>query len=44
MERAIAQKIVGFVKTVEDVAHKKSDRSQIKNAQLMEEVVALKKE
>ena len=44
MERAIARKIVWFFRTVEDVAHKRIDDLRVKNAQLIEEVVALKKE
>ena len=44
MESAIAQNIAGFVKSLEDVAQKKIDNLQIKNAQLMGEVLALKKE
>ena len=44
MEKAIAETIAAFVKTVEDVAHKKIDDLQVKNAQLMEEVIAFKKE
>ena len=44
MEIAIAKNIAGFVKSGENVTHKNIDHLQIKNAQLMEEVIVLKNE